>query len=270
MKTEERIEKTFAVGEAPRLSVSNVRGSITVLSEERDDIQVTAVKHLDGRGDPERTEVQMYQEGDRVVVKTRYRNENNWLNKLRGDRICAVDYTVQIPAHCDVGVSQVKGTIHVSGVTGQVKVNAVEGAVELHEIAGRTRVHAVSATVDGDGWRGRDQVDTVSGPVQIADAQLSRFKTNTVSGDLSLETTVDDDGLYDFHSVSGDVTFYLPPERGVESHGTTLSGQLFCDLPHEFARRGRGGWRATINGGGPPVHFNSVSGDLEVLALGSS
>jgi DUF4097 and DUF4098 domain-containing protein YvlB len=151
-------------------------------------------------------------------------------------------------------------------VTGRADVSAVQGAVELQEIAGRTQVKAVSASVEGAGWSGRATVDTVSGAVQIAGAQLTRVKANTVSGNVAVETTIDEEGRYDFNSVSGDVTLYLPGGRGVESRGTTISGQLVCDLPVEFSRRGRGGWWATINGGGPAVRFNSVSGDLEVLA----
>jgi hypothetical protein len=82
--------------------------------------------------------------------------------------------------------------------------------------------------------------------------------------------TLEDTGRYDFNSVSGDVTLYLPPERGVESRGTSFSGKLWSDLPHEYSRRGRGSWRATINGGGPAVRFHSISGDLEVLAAGAT
>lgn len=268
MTTEERLEKTFAVGESPQLSISNVTGSITVQSDERDDIHVTAVKRLEGRGDPERTEIELYLDGDHVVARTRYRDEDRWLTRMRSGQICAVEYTVRVPAHCDVDAHQVTGTVHVSGVSGRVAVNAVKGAVELNEIAGRTQVKAVSAAVDGAGWSGRAMVDTVSGQVQITGAQLSRVRANTVSGDLSLETTVDENGHYDFHSVSGDVTLFLPPERGVESRGRTISGHLLCDLPHEYSRRSRGTWRATINGGGPPVRFKSISGDLEVLAAG--
>ena len=278
MKVAERIDETFVVGEAAHLWVSNVRGSVTVRGGERGDVRVTAVKRLEGRGDPEHTQVQMYQEGDRVVVKTRYSPDgadgdegpilNKWLDRLRGARVCAVDYTISIPARCRVEIHQVEGAVQVTGVDGRVKVNAVQGAVRLGEINGRTQVSAVSAAVEGSGWRGRAKIDTVSGPVQVASAQLARFKATTVSGDLALETTVDDAGHYDFNSVSGDVTFYLPAGRGVESRGSSISGRLRCDLPHEFTRRGRGKWRATINGGGPPVKFNSVSGDLLVQAVG--
>jgi DUF4097 and DUF4098 domain-containing protein YvlB len=240
-----------------------------VRGEEREDVEVTAVKHLDCKH-AEHTEVQVYQEGNSVVAKTRYKNREQWLDKLRGVQVCRVDYTVLVPLNCRVQVNQVQGAIHVSDVEGRVKVNAVQGDVELHEIAGRTQVHAVSASVQGAGWSGRAEVDTVSGAVEILGAQLSRFKGNTVSGDLELNLTLEDAGRYDFNSVSGDVTLYLPPERGVESRGKSLSGKLWSDLPHEYSRRGRGSWRATINGGGPPVRFHSVSGDLEVLGAGAT
>jgi DUF4097 and DUF4098 domain-containing protein YvlB len=267
MNTEERIEEEFAVGEAPQLSVSNIRGTIKVQGDNRDNIQVTAVKHVNDCAEPERTIIDIFQRGDHVVVKTRHRDKDRWLGRRREKQeVCAVDYIVRVPTSCELDVNQVNGTIHVSDVSGRVVVSAVKGKVELHEIVGRTRVKAVSASVAGDGWSGRARVNTVSGPVQIASAQLSRVNANTVSGALSLETTVDEDGHYDFHSVSGDVTLYLSSEGGVISRGTTISGQLVCDLPHEYSRRGHGRWQATINGGGPPVRFHSVSGDLEVLA----
>jgi len=266
METEERVEKEFVAGEKPQLAVANVRGSITVHGGDGGAVQVTAVKRLESCRHPERTEIEITQEGDRVVARTRHRDEWSGLILQQGGGVCAVDYTVQVPTHCEVQIRQVAGTVQVSGISGEVQVNAVEGEVNLREIAGRTEVKAVSATVAGEGWSGRASVDTVSGAVQIAGAQLSHLQANVVSGDLSLETAVDASGRYDFNSVSGDVTLYLPAERGIESRGSTISGQLVCDLPHAFSHRGRGGWRATINGGGPPVRFNSISGDLEVLA----
>ena len=44
----ERFEETFAVGKAAQLTVTNIVGSITVESDERDDIHIAAVKRLDG------------------------------------------------------------------------------------------------------------------------------------------------------------------------------------------------------------------------------
>ena len=263
---EERIEQTFAVGQDCQLTVSNITGSVSVQADERDDVHVIACKHLDGHGDPDRTELQISQEGNHIIARTHFQNGNGSLAGLRGKQPCAVDYTVRVPTHCDIDINQITGTIQVNGVSGQVAINAVDGAVDLHEIVGRTNVKAISATVDGSRWSGRATVNTVSGPVDIVDANLSRVKANTVSGAVSIDTSLDETGHYAFHSVSGDVSFLLPLEQGLESRGNTISGHLECDLPHEFTRRGRGGWRATINGGGPRVRFNSVSGDLALAA----
>jgi DUF4097 and DUF4098 domain-containing protein YvlB len=265
MSEQERIELEFSVGRQPRLDVANIRGSITVQVCDQGQIRVSAIKHKAGCAHPEQTEIDISQQGDVVIAKTSQQEQLTG----RTFKPCRVDYTVSVPAHCDVTAKQVSGQVSVSGVDGQLNINAVQGAVDVQHVSGRTRVKVVNASVDGGDWRGRAEVDTVSGAVRIAESDLSRVKANTVSGDLSLSTRLASDGRYDFHSVSGDVTFYLPSESGVESRGTTLSGHLVCDLRHEFQSRTRRGWRATVNGGGPHVRFHSISGDLELLAANS-
>jgi hypothetical protein len=262
MTADEHFEKTFTVSDRPQLSVANIRGSIKVRTSAGDTIQVTAVKHSGEGGDPAQTIIDIFQDKGRVVARTQHRKQTLGLKRWPGDEICPVDYVIAVPIDCDVDISQVNGVIHVNGISGQTSVKAVEGDVKVSNITGQANISAVSAAVGGSYWNGRAKVNTISGSVQIANAQLKQVKANTVSGALFLDTTVDQDGRYDFHSVSGDVTLHLPSEQGVESRGTTISGRLLCRLPHELTQRVRGGWRASVNGGGPPVRFHSVSGDL--------
>jgi DUF4097 and DUF4098 domain-containing protein YvlB len=265
-ETEELVQETFVVGETPLLTLSNVVGSITVESDNRANVQVTGVKRTEGCQEPEHTHIEMHQEGDQIVVRTRLQDKTRWLGLRKGPQACAVDYTVRVPTHCEIKVNQVSGEIQVRNISGRVTVNAVDGSVELHDIGGRTCVKAVNARVNGEKWSGQAKIETVSGPVQIGGAHLLRVKGNTVSGAFSLETGIERDGRYDFRSVSGDVTLYLRSGDGVVSRGKTMSGRLVCDLPHEVSRRNRSSWRATVNGGGPPVRFTSVSGDMAILA----
>jgi hypothetical protein len=260
---ETRIEKSFGVSAHPRLSLSNVRGSITIETHDRDEIQVTAVKRVQGCRDPDRTEIVIDQRGDLVAAETRHKQVLPW----QDHKPCAVDYTVYVPASCRMSARQVEGIISITGVSGRVDVNAVQGDVHMHHLSGRTQVKVVSAKIDGTDWQGRARLETVSGAVRIAGAQLSRIEASTVSADLILDTGLEDDGRYRLNSVSGNVTFYLPPGRGVETRGSSISGRLLCELPHDFSRRGHGGWQATVNGGGPAVRFSSISGDLELLAV---
>ena len=268
MTANEQIERTFTISNRPKLSVANVRGSIQVRTGASDTIHVTAAKRDEEGGDPAQTIIDIFQDDNRVVARTQHRKQTLGLKRWPGDEICPVDYVVAVPADCDVSISQVNGVIHLDGISGEIGVNAVEGDVDISNITGRANISAVSAAVGGNYWNGQAKVNTVSGSVQIANAQLKRIKANTVSGALFLDTTVDQDGRYDFHSVSGDVTLHLPLEQGVESRGTTISGKLLCQLPHELTQRVRGGWRASVNGGGPPVRFRSISGDLVLEAKG--
>lgn len=264
MMDEERIEKVFEVGDSAVLSLSNVRGKVTVLGEERADIQIEAVKRPRERANPKHTMIDMWQDGDRVFVKTRHRDGSPWLSWFFGDRMCAVDYVVAVPQGCGVRVRQVAGKVEVTGVAGGTSVDVVDGAVKMDKVANRARVKAVSAHIEGQEWTGRANVETVSGSVRLVSSQLSALKANTVSGDFSLETSLDSAGRYSIKSVSGDAVVYLPEGQGAESEGKTLSGGFRCDIPHTVRFRGRGRWRVTVNGGGPWLRFSSVSGDLSL------
>jgi hypothetical protein len=246
------------------ISLSNVRGKVRVRGEERADILVEAVKRSGVRANPKHTVIDMWQDEDRVFVKTRHRDGSPWLSWLFGDRMCAVDYDVAVPRGCGVRARQVEGLVEVVGVDGWASVDVVDGVVKMDEVSGRARVKAVSAHVEGHRWVGRANVETVSGSVRLVSSQLLDLKANTVSGDLSLETSLDDAGRYSIKSVSGDAVVYLPEGQGVESQGKTLSGGFRCDIPHTVRLRGRGRWRVTVNGGGPGLRFNSVSGDLRL------
>ena len=158
----------------------------------------------------------------------------------------------------------VEGMVEVIGVAGDASVNVVDGAVKMDGVAGRARVKSVGAHIEGDGWEGQASVETVSGSVRLASSQLSALEAKTVSGDFSLETSLDSAGRYSIKSVSGDAVVYLPEGQGVESQGKTISGAFRCDIPHTVRLRGRRRWRVTVNGGGPWLRFNSVSGDLSL------
>ena len=107
-------------------------------------------------------------------------------------------------------------------------------------------------------WFLANAADVVASPFSASDVKEVFLDGVPISSDswtgavvsgnyeyLVVKLTLDDAGRYDFNSVSGDVTLYLPPERGVESRGTSISGKLWSDLPHEYSRRGRGSWPGT-------------------------
>lgn len=255
---EERIERTFTVGADASLTLENIIGDIRVTAWERPDIHVIAVQR--GRA---KAEIEMRQEGSRVAVRTVH---NRWwssfLRWLGGERPPVVDYTVEVPAGCRVHLSAVDGAVSLAGLRPETHLSLVSGRVQAEALDGEADISLVSAHLDGKELRGRATIKTVSGDLRLERCQLDSLDVDTVSGRAYVATPLAPQGRYHFHSVSGDVVLVVPAGTRATIMGESVSGRVRSELLASIEWHGLGSWRATLNGGGVEVHFNSVSGDL--------
>lgn len=261
---EEHIERTFTVGADASLTLENIIGDIRITAWGRPDIHVVAVQR--GRT---KAEMEMRQEDSHVLIRTVH---NRWwssfLRWLGGERPPVVDYTVEVPAGCRVHLSAVDGAIALTGLQPEIRLSLVSGRVHAEALGGEADISLVSARLDGTGLRGRAAIKTVSGDLRLEDCQLDSLEVDTVSGRAYVATPLAPQGRYHFHSVSGDVVLAVPAGTRATVVGESVSGRVRSDVPASVERQGLGSWRATVNGGGVEVHFNSVSGDLILTAEG--
>lgn len=261
---EEHIERTFTVGADASLTLENIIGDVRITAWDRPDIHVVAVQR--GRM---KAEIEMRQEGSHVAIRTVH---NRWwssfLRWLGGERPPVVDYTVEVPAGCRVYLSAVDGTIALTGLRPETRLSLVSGRVHAEALGGEADISLVSAHLEGTGLRGRAVIKTVSGDLRLEDCQLDSLEVDTVSGRAYVATPLAPQGWYHFHSVSGDVVLAMPAGTRATVVGESVSGRVRSDVPASVERQGLGSWRATVNGGGVEVHFNSVSGDLILTAEG--
>lgn len=257
----ETIERTFNVIGTARLNVANISGSVDIQPGVDGVVSVSAAKHANG--DVERTQIEIEQGADgSVSVKTDYQ-ESVW--RLFGQRPCDVDYIVRVPRDSVVSLRCVSSSGAVRGVSGELTLNTVSGNLVLADLSGSLRLNGVSGSMRGERLVGQMKVETVSGDVELRDCALSTLDISTVSGNISLETNAAlADGPHRIHSVSGEVRLTVPAQTRCTVEGSSLSGHINSDFPVTRSQHMGQRWHVELQGGGPLIRFDSISGNLMI------
>ncbi len=260
--SQETIERKFDVTTPAYLTVANIRGSVDVQPGDENVVTVTAVKHLE-TGDADRTEIEIVQKEDGSVrVKTRF-EEGVW-RLFNHSHPCKVDYVVRVPHDCDLKVRCVSSKATVQGLAGAFDVKTVSGRVTLKDLSGKIKATSVSGRILGERLSGPTEFESVSGRVHLTESCLPAVTGSSVSGDLVLETSLIE-GPYSLKTMSGDLKLVLPPEIGCTIGFNSVSGRLKTSLTTTRSQWQRHKWLADLQGGGPEIRFNSVSGDFSVI-----
>jgi len=263
--TDTTIQQSFEVGARPRLSVHNVAGRVVVRAGQPGTIDVHAVKH--GRREAmDNTRVEMGQHEDCLSVATKTVDTT-----FAGGphSLCAVDYTITVPAGCEVQVHAVSAAVEVRDTQAPASLETVSGAIDIFGVTGDCWVKTVSGSAGIGEIAGTLQGHSVSGALEINRAALQSFDLQTVSGDISAATPLVPGQRYRAHTVSGDLRLLVPGDTKATISLKTVSGSLRSSLPAQIYHADRRHWKGTINGGGAQVEMDSVSGDLTIdLAAG--
>ncbi len=273
MNTEERLERAFATGAHCEISLVNVRGTIKVVGWDKPEVAVVAVKHLGtymgAQQAFDETEVVMEQQGPVVSLRTHMARGFNpfaWIGL--GTTPPEVDYTVQAPFKSEVAVRTVSGPVQISGIQGSVYARTVNGDLYLQNITGNVMVHGVNGRFSGEELAGNLGARTVDGAIGVRRSRLASFSAKTVSGDISLESPLDERGAYSATTVSGNLHLFVPTDTRATIQLASTTGKAQCDLACTVTESRRGAWRGVLNGGGATVDFHTVSGNLLVGMAG--
>jgi len=260
--TTERIERSFQAGTPARLRLKNIRGRVEILGGDGDLIQIVATNHLStGNAGLTRVEIEQADDGS-VSAITRY-DGKIWFG-LGWFQPSKVDYSVRLPRQCQLEVSCVECSVSVQNLDGELKVKTVSGSLSVKELSGALSFSTVSGGIQGEGLVGPLRASTVSGGVHLQRSQFPQVDVKTVSGGLTLETSLSD-GPYTFDTVSGSARLYLPLDTRCSLQFQSLSGSVVSDLGQGRQSHGSGKVRFDIGGGGAALNFKSVSGGLYLL-----
>jgi hypothetical protein len=246
----ETVTRTFKVGQQGSLDIFNLAGPVVVSGTSGDEIVVTAVKRVRGKGDDTKAQLENIvidatETGGRVEVRTMVRGRTKHMGAW-------VDYTVHVPYGTTVTARSLGGDVKVVKVKGEVQIESANGAVEATGTSRLLRVKTLSgdvlvtdagsadglsvSTVSGRlvtrGLKAKSlELATISGDLLMTNTACERAQVRTVSGTMDFTGSLVKGGRYEFISHAGDVRLRLLGSPGFELAAKTFSGEVRSDLP---------------------------------------
>lgn len=187
----ERFEKTYSVSASPRISLTNINGSVELSGWDRNEVQVLATKHANTQEKLARLQIVVNASNDSVNIKTELPSGTN-------NNPGSVDYEIRVPRGASLDkIDTVNGSVEVSGVKGNVKVSSVNGRVVGRGLAADMEFSTVNGVVDCEAadlsGSHRVKLSTVNGKVELTlprDAN-ARLTASTVNGHISNDLGLD-------------------------------------------------------------------------------
>ena len=227
----ERFEQTYPLNANGRVSVSNVNGSITIETWDRNEVKLEAVKIADNKERLSEVEIKINARQDSFSVETDYdktrRDSRGWRNNGK----LQVEFKLIVPRNAVLDeIETVNGSINISNASNTTKASAVNGEVRATNLRGTANLSTVNGTVEAD----FDQLQTGS-----------RISLNTVNGTVNLMIPSDANATIKADTVNGSINndFGLPVRKG-KYVGKDLYGK--------------------IGSGDVQIKLNSVNGCLSV------
>ena len=166
----------------------------------------------------------------------------------------------------EVDALSVSGTIRVTGSMRMVTAESLEGDIEITGPMPLIRAKTGGGKVLLRQSRGDVIATTVSGPIEITEAEPKSARLETVAGAVSYSGTLDRHGSLNIQTHSGDVELQLPTMLGAEFDLESTSGMAVAALPAKTdqPRKGKSLFFANA-GGGAQVVVRSFKGQIRIL-----
>jgi hypothetical protein len=241
------ISKTLPLKSDGRLVIDTYKGSITVTTHDKQQVEVYVKiesddsDSRDAAQDVEDTEIEFHSTGKEVRLHTNYKNveRNNshdfwdWITDPHGssNSLPLVHYTIKMPRTAELRIKDYKSESHIEGLTSYLTINTYKGTVQVIDLNGGINLETYKGDVD-----------------------------------ISLMTLKNDSH---FETYKGKITINIPKQTGFELR-TNFERRVdfntdFDVETHERDRKHRHyDYYGKINGGGPMIEFNSDKGNIRL------
>ena len=273
-KAATQIDTTVRLDRGGSVDLSLISGKIRVTGWDRSDVKISASiddGYLRFSANSSRVTLSVDDEGRRNrhghgnVGEARYD-----VNVPRGVRLILEAVSGDVIARGSQGeieASSVSGDVDISDGARSVSVESVSGSAHAAQVNGNLRAETVSGDLRAENVTGNVEASSVSGEITLVGIQSKDVRTETVSGDITYNGTIEPSGRYSFESHSGTLNLNIPRNAGANFSVETFSGGVSADFPITIppSKRGRQGhMEFTIGDGRARVTAQTFSGEINI------
>lgn len=275
------IDETRPLDADARLSVENVKGSITVTAWDRNEVRVEGYTGEGTDG------LEISGTAGNLSIKVKYPENSGWFGGWGGNDAGDSELRVSAPAGVTLKVEAVSAEVEVTGIRGaelaidnvsgdvtvdsqarDVEVNTVSGDQHLTLHSNDVSAESVSGDVEITGeLGGRVDLEAVSGSLIVDSASAAKSLTaGVVSGDVRLRTGLQPGGRLRAESLSGDLDVLLPASTSASLSASSFTGTIksFAGTVETEEHGPGSSLDAKLGGGDGSIELETFSGDLTV------
>jgi DUF4097 and DUF4098 domain-containing protein YvlB len=262
----EVFSQAVRLGRNGTFELQNLAGTIVVSGGGGDEVRIQATKRArypqesSARAALQALQIQVVERGGNVQVRTDHPRGRN--------SVTSVDYTVTVPNGANVVLGTLSGDVRISNVAGEIRANSVSGNLttsavrrvrQLTTVSGNVEIADAEAdeleasSVDGNivlrGVKGRVlELSTVTGDAQLLDVELDRATLQSMAGDLTYSGRLSRSGRYEFQTHSGDIRVSPSGDQGFDLDAATYSGNVRSDFALKATSVSTRGPQRTLRG----------------------
>jgi DUF4097 and DUF4098 domain-containing protein YvlB len=167
--------KTFAVGSAPRITLSTFDGQVTVRGWDKPEVMYTATKGAADEETLKQITIESQQQGDGISINTVNTEDVNG----------HVNFDLYVPRQSTLHVSSGDGALNLDGVTGQITLRSGDGPIEVANGGGQLQVNTGDGVIRVIKFDGQVDARTGDGPIAL-DGNFNAVSARTGEGTISL------------------------------------------------------------------------------------
>ena len=274
---QQQINKRVNVAPDATVEVSNVQGSVTITTWDKNEVELIA--ELESAKDElefEATERNVRIEVERPNGKYGRDDEDDAYLTLRvPSRARLIVDTVS----AEIGVTGARGEQSLESVSGEVRTQAFDAPVRATSVSGEVTVTGnggkagvttenVSGTSTVTGIRGNYHGEVVSGEINAVIAAAQQLELSSVSGDISLQAELTPTARVEMGSVSGMITLKIKAPVNADFDIESFSGDIencFGQKARDTSKYAPGSeLNFTQGSGGARVEIETLSGEISV------